>query len=269
VLIAVTGAHGYVGSRVVAAVERAGANLLPFSRAELPLEQSVAPSLFRNVDAVVQTAWDFQARAEADIGRVNVCGSIRTFDAAQAAGVERLVFISTLSAFPGCRSLYGRAKLAVEEHVASRGGIVLRPGLVWGDPGGSLYARLKWIAEHAPIAPVFTGERQKLHLAHEDDLAGLVTSLAMNGGQPGRRVSAAAAEPLSLAAILRRIAHAHGRELRVVRVHWRAAWAGLRALELAGLAPAFRSDSVRSLVGLQRDPFGAGGPPPGFRPFSP
>ena len=268
-LIAVTGAHGYVGSRVAAAIDRAGADVLRFGRADLPLERSVAPSLFRHVDAVVQAAWDFHARSEADIRRVNVCGSIRTLDAARAAGVERVVFVSTLSAFPGCHSLYGRAKLAIEEHVASIGGIVVRPGLVWGDPGGSLYARLKWIAERAPIAPVFTGELQKIRLAHEDDLARLVMSLVMNDDPPGRTTAAAAAEPLSLAAILRRIARAGGRELRVVRVPWRAAWAGLRALELAGIRPPFRSDSVLSLVGLEGDPFAPAGPPPDFRPFRP
>lgn len=238
-------------------------------RAELPLDTTVDPSRFDRVDGLVHAAWDFRARSERDIERVNVAGSIRLLDAAAAAGVERIVFISTLSAFPGCRSAYGRAKLAVEEHVRSLGGVVVRPGLVWGDPGGSLYASLAHLARRLPVLPVFTGERQKLHLAHEEDLARLVAALVLDEWTPRRTVVAAAATPLSLGAILRRIADAGGRRVYVVRIPWQLVWAGLRTLELTGLRPPFRSDSVVSLVSLDRDPFGPVGPPSGFRPFRP
>ena len=263
--VVVTGARGYLGARVADAIERTGGDVRRLGRAEAPLGS--APPVLDGVHALVHAAWDFAPRTWREIARVNVDGSVGLIDAARNAGVERIVFISTLSAFPGCPSMYGRAKLAVEEHVRSLGGIAVRPGLVWGRPGGSLYARLAAVADRAPVLPVFTG--RPLHLAHEDDVADLVASLALGGFRGGEVVPAAAPGPITLGEILRRIGAAHGRTVRVIPLPWQAAWAGLRALELAGRAPPFRSDSVRSLVGLQRDPFGADGPPPGFRPFSP
>lgn len=145
---------------------------------------------------------------------------------------------------------------------------MVRPGLVWGNPGGSLYASLVRVARRAKVVPVFTGERQKLHLVHEDDVAQLVASLVLDDRTAGGTVAAASAQPLSLGALLRRIASANGRNLHVVRVPWRSVWGVLRALEIAGLRPAFRSDSVVSLVSLDQDPFGPAGAPPGFRPFN-
>lgn len=273
---AVTGTGGYVGSIVARALERGSGDVLRLSRtgsqpagARFTLEEGVARGALEGAQALVHAAWDFSAYSRAEIERNNVAGSIRLFDHAAAAGVERLVFVSSLSAFPGCRSMYGRAKLAVEEHVLSLGGAVVRPGLVWGTDGGSLYATLAGLARKAPVLPVFAGESRKLHLAHEDDLAGLVVSLVEAERVPAQPVAAAAAEPLSLADILRRIAAAHGRRLRIVHVPWRAAWAGLRALELAHLDPPFRSDSVVSLISVQQRPFGPEGAPAGFRPFMP
>jgi nucleoside-diphosphate-sugar epimerase len=267
-VVAVTGATGYVGSRIADALERTGTTVVRLGRSDFTLESGIDPARLDRVDALIHAAWDFGARTWRDIDRINVAGSTRLLEDAATAGVPRLVFISTLSAFPGCRSMYGRAKLAVEAHTARLGGGVVRPGLVWGDPGGSLYASLARLARTFPVLPVFAGERRKLALAHEDDLAGLVISLVQAERPPGVTV-AAAAERLSLGEILRRVASSSGRRLRIVRVPWRTAWAGLRALELLGLEPPFRSDSVVSLVSLERDPFGPAGPPAGFRPFIP
>ena len=40
-------------------------------------------------------------------------------DAARAAGVGRVLFVSSISAYDGCRSAYGRGKLRVETAVAA------------------------------------------------------------------------------------------------------------------------------------------------------
>jgi len=73
--------------------------------------------------------------------RSTVEGSIRLLRMAKAAGVGRIVFISTISAFTGARSRYGRAKLQVESVCRELGGIILRPGLVFGDSPGGVSAR--------------------------------------------------------------------------------------------------------------------------------
>jgi hypothetical protein len=59
---------------------------------------------------------------------------------------------------------------------------------------------------------------------------------------------------LPFAALLRSLA-GDGRHTRVVRLPWRLAWLPLRTLELVGVTPPFRSDSLMSLVAVDADPF--------------
>lgn len=249
---AVTGASGFVGSRIAAGLEAAGWEVRPLGRAT-GWRLGDAPDL-AGVDAVVHAAWDFSARTAVEIERVNVEGSRRLLEAARG---RRIVFVSTLSAFPGARSLYGRAKLAVEEAALAAGGAVTRPGLVWSEDGGSLYGSLRKLAR-LPVLPVFSD--RTLHPAHADDVAALIARLLEE--PPAEPVVAAADQPLTLAQILR----AANPRLRTVPVPWRLVWAPLRALEAVGLDPPFRSDSVLSLVSLDEHPFEhARTPPTPFR----
>lgn len=252
---AVTGASGYVGSRISAALEAAGWEVRPLGRAT-GFRLGEVPDL-AGVDALVHAAWDFSARTRSEIERTNVDGSRRLLDAARG---RRIVFVSTLSAFPGARSLYGQAKLAVEQAARVVGGAVIRPGLVWSEDGGSLYASLRKLAR-LPLLPTFTD--RKLHPAHADDVAALVR-LLLDEPSSDEAIVAAARQPLTLAQILR----AANPRLRTVPVPWRLVWVPLRALELAGLEPPFRSDSVLSLVSLDERPFEhARAPETPFRPF--
>ena len=264
--VAVTGARGYVGSRVAGRLRADGHEVRELVRPEFALERGPADDALAGVDGLVHCAWDFGARTRDEIWRVNVAGSKRLLGAAAGAGA-RIVFVSTLSAFPGCRSLYGEAKLEVERHALALGGAVVRPGLVWGPQPEGLYGALVRLAS-LPVLPSIVGAKA-LHLAHEDDLAALVVHLLENPTASGAIV-AAAPEPLGLGEILQRVAHAHARRVRLVPVPWRLPWTALRGLELVGLRPRFRSDSLVSLVSLDERPFAAAAAPPlPFRAFAP
>ncbi len=271
---AVTGASGYIGSLAAAAARSAGWRVRSLGRRPAGGDEHEPFALGRGAaaaldgaDALVHAAWDFDARSRREIERLDVAGSERLLADARSAGVRQVVFVSTLSAFPGCRSQYGRAKLRVEDDVRAAGGTVVRPGLVWGAEGGSLYAALRRLALRLPVVPVFSSRR--LHLAHEDDLTALFAAL-LERGATGRTIVAAAREALPLAEIFGRIANAGGRRLRTVPVPWWTVWAPLRAAEAVGLRPPFRSDSVVSLVSLDERPFErADVPPVAFRPFRP
>ena len=144
---ALTGAHGYVGSALRRALTAAGWTVVSLSRREnlagdeirWSLEDASAsgPNALREelrrrkVSAVVHAAWDLRLVRPRDLERVNVQGSLRLLDEAQAAGVPRFVFISTISAFDEAESDYGKTKLAVERAVAlqRRSRDSPRPGL--------------------------------------------------------------------------------------------------------------------------------------------
>ena len=255
---AMTGASGYLGSRLCRYLTAQGWTVYRLGRAATdPLDvrwslDGAPPAQFfadTRIDALVHCAWDFRAVRRADIERTNVQGSIRLLDAAHRAGVRDLVFISTISAFTGCRSDYGRAKLRVERQTLDLGGTVVRPGLIYGQtPGGMVQALTKAVTA-LPVVPLIGSGRQLQYLAHEDDLAALVASL-LEPGHPvvDTPVIAASEYPLTFREILARLAAAHGRHARLVPLPWRALWAGLKAAETLGLRPGFRSDSVVSLV---------------------
>lgn len=256
----VTGARGYVGSVIAAALRRQGAHVIGLNHggAAAPacdrvvaytLEQDMPARAFEGMDALVHCAWDFKASRWADIKRVNVAGSLRLFAQAHAAGVRRLIFISTVSAFEGCRSRYGRAKLAVEQEGAQYGVIAVRPGLVYDDqqPRGMVGALSQLIAR-SPVIPLIGGGRQVQYPCHADDLAHLVCVLCASSQAVSGPVVAASSHGLTFKRILTDAAGRRGKRIVFVPVPYGLALAGLRSAERLGLKTRLRSDSLVSLV---------------------
>jgi len=266
-ICAVTGTSGYVGSHVADRLADAGWEVRALCRSEgsrkrsrftqvhFELADEPAPQALAGVDALVHPAYDFSFTRWSDIERVNVEGSRRLFGAAHAAGVKRIVCVSTTAAFPGARSLYGRAKLQIERAALEVGGAIVRPGLVWGPQGAAMFGALQRAVERLPIVPLFVPAGLELNLVHEDDLAALVERLLDSWPEASGQLLVAASErTLTFAELLRSLAQRAGRQPRFVRLPWRAAWLGLRTLEAAGATPSFRSDSLVSFVAIDRDP---------------
>ena len=278
-----TGAAGYLGSRVSSALREGGWSVLELTRTpdkagapglrqvRFSFEDGVEGSSLSGASALIHCAYDFRPRTWSEIERVNVAGSRRLFATAADAGVQTVICISTLSAFEGCRSTYGKAKLAIEAAARDFDAMVVRPGLVFGPHAGGMFGSLRRLALASPVLPLITGERQRLHLVHEDDVARALT-LLLRSPRPFQEkpLIAAASRSASLRDVLNVVAEAHGRRLRFIRVPWHAAWGGLRALEAVGVRPPFRSDSVISLANLDQNPFDEGRAIDGFsfRPFS-
>lgn len=254
----ITGAHGYVGSVIAAALRARGAHTVGLNHrgaasaacdevVPYTLGQDVPAGTFDGMDALVHCAWDFTASRWADIKRTNVDGSLRLF--AQAAGVRRIVFISTVSAFEGCKSLYGRAKLAVEQGGRQYGVVAVRPGLVYDDqqPRGMVGALSALIAR-SPVVPLIGGGGQVLYPCHADDLGHLVAALCATPPPVSGPVVAASSHGLSFKRILADVAARKGRRVVFVPVPYGLVLGGLRSAERLGVKSRLRSDSLVSLV---------------------
>jgi NADH dehydrogenase len=246
VRVIVTGAGGYVGGTIARGLERHGHEVVPFGRAHgLRLGDPVE---LPEADAIVHSAWDFEARTWSEIHRVDVIGSLLVLEAAHRTGIERRVFISTMSAFDGCRSMYGRAKLAVERDMPP--GIVLRPGLVWDDdrPQGMVGA-LARLAERLPVVPLVGRGHAVLHSIHAEDLVALVdTSIARRGAPTEHPFVAAHPEPLTLREIVVRLAAAAGRSPRFVPIPTAVLHRVLQVGERFGATGRLRADGLIGLV---------------------
>ena len=247
VYCAVTGASGYVGSRIAV---RLGVDfcIVPLGRTVgsegIPwaLGDAVAEGLrMRRVKVLVHAAWDFED------AKGSVDGSLRLIEEAVAAGVVQIVFISTISAFAGARSQYGRAKLKVEEMVLAAGGTVLRPGLVWGTSPGGMLGTIRKQVSRGGLVPIIGDGKYPQFLVHEEDLAEVVR-LAAHGMFQGRVLTVAHPRPWPLRNLILKLATEQGTNARLVGVPWPVVYGGLKTAETLGLKLGFRSDSVLSLV---------------------
>jgi nucleoside-diphosphate-sugar epimerase len=253
---AITGAGGYVGSAIARCFQRHGWEVLALGRRSVENTRHVPYELgadlrglpWTEMDALVHCAYDFRPKEWSKIREVNVEASIALLRAARNQGVKRLVYISSLSAFPSCRSLYGKAKMEVEAATLELGGAVVRPGLVWSMTPGSMLGSLEKAAG-SRFVPLIGDGSYPQYLVFDEDLAKLVFALSQSDApQITRAVSAAHPQKYSLRSLLQHLAQKQDAKPVFVPIPWRLMHAGLKTLETLGLPAPFRSDSLIGIV---------------------
>lgn len=260
-LCAITGCNGYVGGCLKNYLAARGREILELTRRPAPgvravpfqLGAEISPGALAGVGALMHCAYDFQPLRREEIRAVNVDGTRKLFQAARAAGVERIVCLSSISAYDGCRSLYGKAKLEIERVALDHGALVVRPGLVYGDAPAGMFGKLVAQVRKSSVIPVFGGGTQIQFLLHHADLAAFIEKfIAGKIEKVPRLLTAAHERPWPFRELLREIARGLNKSVKFVPVPWWLVWAGLKSAELAGLRLNFRSDSVVSL--MHQDP---------------
>lgn len=263
---AVTGASGYVGSIIADELRKHMPVVVmvrnPKSADEIAwsLESTGGTAEMlrkRNVTCLVHAAWDMRANSLRQMEETCVAGSARLFSAAAQAGVQRIVFISTISAFRGRRSAYGKTKLAVEKLLPDRPlGTVLRLGLVFGDKPGGVFGGIRRQVQSMSILPIIGMGRAPQYLLHQDSLSQAVLRSVRGEFDHihGDPITLAHPRPWPFRDLVRNIAVSEGRKVMLLPVPWRLLFAGIRTGEALGLNLPFRSDSVISFVYCNRNP---------------
>lgn len=273
--IAVTGASGYVGGAIASAFRLYGHEVLSLSRRPCPppwrhhsLGDDPTSIPWENVDVLIHAAHDFSAYNAADNHAINVVSSVNLFNAASAAGVRHLIFISSMSCFVGCISHYGKAKLAIEQQINRLNPTIIRPGLVWGGETGGVMAALETFVLRLPIVPYLTGRNMlRQYLIHQEDLATTLIKIVEEvPPTEARLITAYHPQSMSLLVILNILAARHSKKRLFLPVPWQFAMLGLKTFETLHIRPPFRSDSLQGLVFA--NPFPASPDNPSFyRPF--
>lgn len=254
-IVAITGATGYLGSVLSEHLSGHGADVIALTRRPpedhaaqwrpFDLGEPVDGALFDGVDSLIHAAWVLSGKDTNELWRQNVLGSRRLIEAAIAAGVPKIVFVSSMSAYFGTRQAYGLMKLAVERTVLDSGGVVVRPGLVYGETPGGMAGTLRRISG-LPLWPHFGSAR--LFLAHEDDIAAALAKVLDDyASVSGSVLGFANAAPLELSAILSGLS-LDNRRRPGVPVPATLVMGSLKLLETAGVPFPFRSDSLLGLV---------------------
>lgn len=167
--------------------------------------------------------------------RVNVDGTRRLAEQAAAAGVRRLVFVSSIkvngeSTGEGARFLaddppqphgaYAQSKLEAERALAAVAAgsalevTTVRPPLVYGPGvGANFLTMMRWVRRGLPL-PLGSVENRR-SLVFIDNLADLLFTCATHPAAANQVFLAADGEDLSTPDLLRRLAHALGVSSRV------------------------------------------------------
>ena len=260
---AVTGSNGYLGRRLVSYLKSKGHDVLALShaRADQAVDQhayfdlvdGVRTDVLRDCDVLVHCAYDFCCRDWENILETNVRGSQKLLDSARRAGVAKTIVVSSMSAFEGCKSLYGKAKLLIEQGARRSGAAIVRPGLIYDEQAEGMVGALRKMLNISPVLPLIGMGEQKLYLIHCEDLCRFIELLAIAKtplvDQP---MALAYEQPFSLKEILRIMAQAQGRTVLLIPFPSGVIYWGLRGVEAMGLKTRISSDSLLGLLHYDR-----------------
>ncbi|NUN67785.1 NAD(P)H-binding protein [Pseudanabaena biceps] len=185
--LALTGATGFVGQRVLALADAPLHALTRRPQADQPniawirgdlADTAALAHLCEGASAVLHIAGIVSAPTRAAFDAGNVAGTAALLAAAKAAGVGRFIHVSSLAAREPQLSMYGASKAEGERLVmaSDRDWVIVRPPGVYGPADAEMLDIYKLAARGLYIAPP-----GRISLIHVDDLARALLVLADGG----------------------------------------------------------------------------------------
>lgn len=280
--VAVTGATGFVGHHLAAALRARGDEVVCLARQAARARElaglgcsvvvgdladpAALERLVAGAELVFHVAGLLAAPTEARLLEANRDGTARIAAAARRARAGRLVYVSSLAvtgptrpgrpldeaAPPSPVTPYGRSKRAGEEALREAGlpFTIVRPSVVYGPRDRELLRLFK--LARLGVAPLLGNGRQELSLVHAADLADALVAAGTAEATRGGVYHAAHPKAVTQEELVRAIAAALGRRVRTVTVAAplvRGALAVTGALaRLQGRATLLSSDKADELL---------------------
>lgn len=235
--IFMTGATGFIGSRLAHALHDRGHTLALAVRNPKAAQKLVPGHHYERVDfntAVTAETWQplltrtrggspsipydvvinavgiLQETPRQRFHTVHSAAPIALFDACVATGVRRIVQISALGADAEARTAYHLSKRAADEHLRQLPSehVIAQPALVFG-PGGTS-ARLFSTLARLPVIPLPGRGDQQVQPIYVDDLIDAVVALVETPSLPASTVPLVGPHPVSLRAFYAQLRRAQG-----------------------------------------------------------
>ena len=250
--VAVTGATGFTGQRVVLELLRRSHEVValvrpPAARPVLPPKLIVvegdmgdAASLARLLDG---------AQAFVHVASLGFGHADTVVTAAESAGVGRTVFFSTTAIFTRLPAASKPVRVAAEERVRRMSGAwtILRPTMIYGAAGDRNMARLIRFVARCPVVPLPGRGGALLQPVHVDDLALAAVDALLCVAAARREYNLPGGEAGTLREIVEHVASLLGRRRLLVPLPLRpVAWAA-GGWNRLGLPPRVSAEQVLRL----------------------
>lgn len=193
--VLLTGATGFIGSHVAAALLARGHEVIAAGRHRgrdprmgfVPAdfahdtEKAVWVARLKGVQVVVNAAGIFRSRGAASFAAVHDAAPRALFAACAEAGVRYVVQVSALGADAGARSAFHVSKKAADDALAAAplAGCIVQPSLVYGADGAS--ARMFRMLATMPLAVQLGSAPQMVQPVHIEDVTAAVLALVEQG----------------------------------------------------------------------------------------
>jgi uncharacterized protein YbjT (DUF2867 family) len=249
--VAVTGATGFTGRRVVAELLRRGHDVTALVRP--PAAGRAAPGV-RVVEGDLADASALKGLLAgqhallyaASLGFGHAEDVTR---AVEAEGVERAIFFSSTALFTRLPAASRTVRIEAEEHIRSLScaWTILRPTMIYGDEGDRNLSRLVRFVTCSPVVPLPGGGRALVQPVHVDDLGRAAADALASSAASRREYNLPGAEAASLQELVRHVARLLGRRVVLVPLPLRPAAALAGIWRRIGLPPRISSEQVLRL----------------------
>lgn len=218
-IILITGATGFIGSRlanalaakheVICTARNPSVNDPRFRYIQADFAQDFDQAVWlprlQNVDVVINGVGILRERGEQTFEALHVKAPEALFSACVQANVKRIVQISALGADEHATSQYHLSKKTADDFLFGLPipSVVVQPSLVYGAGGAS--ARLFLTLASLPVIPLPGDGAQQVQPIHVDDLVSAIVALIETDEYRGQRLLLVGPEPLSLRDFLARL----------------------------------------------------------------
>lgn len=251
----VTGGSGFLGRRVVPRLVAhhevlcltrsadAAAVVRNLGAEPLPGDLDDAASL----DAALVTAG---ADALVNLASLGFGHAPAIVAAAEAAGINRSVFVSTTAIFTSVPAVTKKVRLAAEEEVrrSSLAWTILRPTMIYGGSDDRNVSRLLYLLRRTPVVPVPGGGNRLQQPVHVEDLAAAIVVALGREEAIGREYDLGGPEAIPFRRLIEEAAVAVGRRPRLIPVPLAPVSVAVSLYERLARRPRLRAEQLQRLA---------------------
>jgi uncharacterized protein YbjT (DUF2867 family) len=253
VRVAVTGATGFTGRRIVSELLRRDHEVTALVRppaARLPVASGI--SVVEGDMADARALAELMAGAEGLVHAASLgfghAGVVA--DAVEAAGVRRAVFFSSTALFTHLPAASKAVRMAAEARVRALPGAwtILRPTMIYGAAGDRNMERLIRFLARSPVVPLPGGGRALVQPVHVEDLGRAAVDALLCPVAARREYNLGGADPAPLRELVLHVAGLLGRRPLLVAVPVRPVAAAVGVWWALRLPPRLKPEQVLRLA---------------------